>query len=79
MISLYRSIPLQISFTIKKEVKSGEVKKSGRNVATSCISINIGLYNKLAMSVSSFEVNAAAAMRDYYVEPRLGRNVGFGC
>ena len=24
------------------------------------------------MSVSSFEVNAAAAMRDYYVEPRLG-------
>ena len=28
------------------------------------------------MSVSSFEVNAAAAMRDYYVEPRLGRDVG---
>ena len=26
-----------------------------------------------SMSVSSFEVNAAAAMRDYYVEPRLGR------
>ena len=28
------------------------------------------------MSVSSFEVNAAAAMRDYYVEPRLGTIVG---
>ena len=28
-----------------------------------------------SMSVSSFEVNAAAAMRDYYVEPRLGRLV----
>jgi len=27
---------------------------------------------KQRMSVSSFEVNAAAAMRDYYVEPRLG-------
>lgn len=27
---------------------------------------------KRRMSVSSFEVNAAAAMRDYYVEPRLG-------
>lgn len=29
------------------------------------------------MSVSSFEVNAAAAMRDYYVEPRLGRIVAW--
>ena len=30
------------------------------------------------MSVSSFEVNAAAAMRDYYVEPRLGRFLAGG-
>ena len=30
------------------------------------------------MSVSSFEVNAAAAMRDYYVEPRLGRELLVG-
>ena len=29
------------------------------------------------MSVSSFEVNAAAAMRDYYVEPRLGIFLGW--
>ena len=39
-------------------------------------SANIGLYSDIVMSVSSFEVNAAAAMRDYYVEPRLGRDVG---
>ena len=31
-----------------------------------------------SMSVSSFEVNAAAAMRDYYVEPRLGRLLDCG-
>ena len=50
--------------------------KNKPNSGKQCLSFNIGLYSDFVMSVSSFEVNAAAAMRDYYVEPRLGRDVG---